>query len=233
MKKYISLIVFGIITLNPTFGQELSGVWMSYKNRVIEEGKWTTYGDEGFFLDFDKNRYGHLLGDSTIKVKFNRKQNKLISKYHGLKMKFQRFGTDSIEFNSGENMMYVFRKLDLSHKLKASKKEIEKFLIENKFDSVQGFKLRFTSEQYMIDVMRKKLFKRFNLLANDYESPGQWYISEINKNYFLVLTLGQLEEKNIFQIQSMDKCQIKLIPLQDGGFRDNVNEFKTCLQQGL
>lgn len=206
---------------------------MSYKNRVIEEEKLTTYGDEGFFLDFDKSRYGHLLGDSTIKVKINRKQNKLISKNHDLKMKFQRFGTDSLEFDSGENMMYVFRKLDLSHELKASKKEIEEFLIENKFDSVQDFKLKFTSEQYMIDVMRNKPFKRFNLLANDFESPGQWFISEIDKNYFLILTLGQLQEKNIFQIQSMDKCRIKLIPLQNGGFREDVTELKTCLQQGL
>lgn len=232
MKRAI-IILFILNGLTNSFGQELDGVWMSYNNRTIEEGKLTTFGDEGFFLDFDNNRYGHLLGDSTIRVKFNKKQNKLISKRHGLKIKFKRFGTDSLELDSGENTMYVFRKLDLSHKLKTNKKEIERFLIENKFDSIQDFKLNFTSEQYMIDVMRSKPFKRFNLLANDFESPGQWFISEINRNFFLVLTLGQLQEKNIFQIQSIDNCRIKLIPLQDGGFRDAVTELKTCLHQGL
>lgn len=233
MKKYFTLVILGLTILHPSFGQDLSGVWMSYNNRTINQGKWTTFGDEGFFLDFDNNRYGHLLGDSTIRVKFNKKQNKLVSKRHGLKIKFQRFGTDSLELDSGENTMHVFRKLDMSHRLKKSKKEIEKFLIENKFDSIQEFKLNFTSEQYMIDVMRNKPFKRFNLLANDFESPGEWFISEINGNYFLILTLGQLQEKNIFQIQSMDKCQIKLITLQNGGFREDVTELKTCLQQGL
>lgn len=202
---------------------------MSYNNRVIDSAEGWTTGNEGYFLDFDLNRFGHLRGDSAISVKFNRKSNRLKSKRHDFSIRLQRFGKDSLQFDSGENMMYVFRKLDLNHQLKIDKKDIEKFLIRNDFDSIMEIDLTFSPEQYMIDRMRDKPLKRFDLLVNVNESTGYWHISEIKSNFFLVLTLGQFQEPNIFQIESVSNCSIGLKPLQNIAFPKSIKELKTCL----
>lgn len=215
-------------------GQELDGVWMSYKNQIIDSSRAYTSGGEGILIDFDNSTMGHISSDTLVDVNFTLKKNKVKLKVEGIKgkgkLKINKNG--SLHRDSGRNMADVFRKLNLSHKLNLSIKELTDFLVNNRFEPLNGYTdIEFSLDQYWLDKMFAKKSKKLNLLNHTWEDDnGFWYLKEIHENYFLVFTLGQVEKKNIYQILDINKDGLKLRPLQETDFGlKNITELKTCL----
>lgn len=232
MKKVIIiLLLFGFFNSQ---GQELDGVWMSYKNQIIDSSRAYTSGGEGILIDFDNSTMGHISSDTLIDVNFTFKKNKVKLKVEGIrgKGKLKKNKNGSLEMDSGRNMADVFQKLDLSHEQGMSIQEVTDFLIKNRFEPLNDYMdIEFTMDQYWHDKWLEKKRERLNLLNHTWENDnGFWYLKEIYGNYFLVFTLGQVEKKNIYQILDVNKDGLSLKPLQETDFGlKNITELKTCL----
>lgn len=225
---FIFFVLAGVVD---SFGQELDGVWMSYNNRIINSKSVYTRGDEGILIDFDNLSMGHIKSDTLINVMANFKNKKVKLRVEGIKGKgkLNKFGLDSLEMNSGQNTVHVFRKLDLSHKINWAKKEITDFLIKHKFDSIQGIKGEFSKGQFFRDITFDRPHTKNQFVNKNWNDYGYWFIKKINGNAFLVFTIGQTEPNNILQILSVDKNGLRLRPLQDDEWMKNLTEIKTCL----
>ncbi len=207
---------------------------MSYKNQIIDSNRVYTSGGEGIIIDFDNSTMGHISADTLVEVDFIFKKKKLKLKVEGIKGKgkLKKLGNDSLEMDSGQNMSHIFRKLDLSNQINLSMEEITDFLISNRFEPLNDFmEIEFTADKYWKDKWLEKKSERLNLLNHTWENDnGFWYIKEINKNYFLVFTLGQVEKQNFYQIIDLNEKGVKLKPLQETDFGlENITELKTCL----
>lgn len=233
MKRTI-IILFIVTRLTNSFGQELDGIWMSYKNQIIDSSRAYTSGGEGILIDFDNSTMGYIGSDTLVDVKFIFKKKKVKLKVEGIKGKgnLKKYGNDSLEMDSGQNMAHIFRKLDLNYKLNKTIKEVSNFLANNKFEPLNDYtEIEFSLDQYWLDKMLGEKSKKLNLLNHTWENDnGYWYLKEVQENIFLIFTLGQVEKKNIYQILDVKKDGLKLRPLQETDFGlKNVMELKTCL----
>ena len=228
MKKiiFIFLVLTGIAN---SYGQELTGVWMSYNNRIIDKSKVYTRGDEGIIIDFDNSTMGHIKSDSIVHIKINFKKSKIKAKGIKGSMKFRQFGQDSVEMNGLENSVYVFRKLDLARKIDLNKNEISEFLINTQFDSIQGIKGEFSSDQFFRDITFGRPHTKNQFVNKNWNDYGYWFVKKIEGSAFLVFTIGQTEQNNILQILSIEEKGLKLKPLQNDEWMKNLTEIKTCL----
>ena len=230
MKKYILTIT--LLALFTCRAQEPKGVWLDYNPRefIHDSILAITIGTEGFFIDFDENRFGMLGADSTVKVQIDYSKRILKALYHEeMEIPFSTINEDSVEVDMGENVMHVFRKLDLSHRIKMTKEEITQYLSQNCFDTIQGNKLEFTREQYYADIYLNRSHRKNNLWNHTWDDFGFWGVDKYKDNAFLVFSIGQIQRKNIFQIISISDDGIVLKHLQDDGILKNVRKLKTCL----
>tara|TARA_R100000935_G_scaffold58856_1_gene98637 strand:+ start:8472 stop:9170 length:699 start_codon:yes stop_codon:yes gene_type:complete len=232
LKKNI-LILF-LVGLTTSYGQELDGVWMSYNNRIIDSSITYSKGGEGILINFDNSTMGHIGSDTIINVHLTFKMKKVKLKVEGIKGKgkLKKFGNDSLEMDSGRNMVDVFRKLDLNNELNMSLEEVIDFFVKNRFEPLNDFMdIEFTRDKYWKDKWLDRGRERLNLLNHTWKNDsGFWILKEIDKNYFLVFTLGQVEKQNFYQILDINEKSIKLKPLQETDFGlKNITELKTCL----
>jgi len=213
-------------------GQELEGVWLNYNNRILDEFKSHTTGDEGMFFDFDTHTLGFIQSDSLFKIKVRSKNNLAKIKIAGIrgKGKFKIFGKDSLEADSSNNKIRVFRKLDLSHKIDMTEEEISEFLISNSFDSIQGIKGHFSPEQFFRDRIFGRPHIKNQFENKSWDDAGYWYIKKIKNSAFLIFTIGQTEKMNILQIKSLNKKGLQVNHLQEDKYMRNLIEINTCLQ---
>lgn len=230
MKKAVQLI-FLVIGLTSCKAQEVSGIWMSYQNYVIDINSMYTSGNEGVLIDFDNQTIGTIYSDSIVKIKIDLKKSKLFMTADTLKVDFKVFEKDSIEIDFGQNMMHVFRPLNLNHKLNTDKKRIKDFLVKNKFEKINGeIDIEFSDKFFFRDVMFEKPNKKNALINKSWDDEGYWLIKEIEQNFFLIFTLDQTTDKNIYQILSLDDCRMELLQLQEPEFGNaKITELKTCL----
>jgi hypothetical protein len=231
LKKAL-LIIFILIGLTSCKAQEVSGIWMSYNNYVIDIKAMYTSGDEGVIIDFDNQTIGKIQTDSTLQIKIDYKKSKLFLKSDTLNIDFKVYGKDSILINSERNMIQVFRPLDLSNKLTKKKKEIENYLTNPNFDKINdSLKIKFSKELHFVDKQfSKPPYFRFALINKSWNDEGYWYIKEINQNFFLIFTIEQMGDKYIYQIISVNNCEIVLKQLQKGrDFKIDLTKLKTCL----
>ncbi|PNW27026.1 hypothetical protein [Formosa algae] len=230
MKKILQLI-FIVIGLTSCEAQEVSGTWMSYQNYVIDMNSMYTSGNEGVLIDFDNQTIGTINSDSIVAINIDFKQSKLLMKTDTLNVDFKVYQKDSIEIDFGQNMMHVFRPLNLNHKLNTNKNLIKDFLVKNKFEKINGeIDIKFSDKFFFRDVMFEKPNKKNALINKSWDDEGYWLIKEIKQNFFLLFTLDQTTDQNIYQITSIDKCVMKLKQLQDAKFGSaHITELKTCL----
>lgn len=228
MKKILITLLL-IINSISSVGQELKGVWLNYNNRVIDKFKPYTSGGEGLFMDFDNLTMGHIKSDSLVKIEVRTKKNTAKIKVGGLREigRFRIFGQDSLELDSGDNKIEVFRKLDLSHRIPMTEKEIANFLIANSFDSIQGIKGVFSKDQFFLDKTFGRPHVKNQFENKNWDDAGYWLVKKINENAFLIFTIGQLERMNIFQILAITNDHVKLIHLQEDDYMRNFTELKT------
>ena len=207
---------------------------MSYNNRIIDSSITYSKGGEGILINFDNSTMGHIGSDTIINVHLTFKMKKVKLKVEGIKGKgkLKKFGNDSLEMDSGRNMVDVFRKLDLNNELNMSLEEVIDFFVKNRFEPLNDFMdIKFTRDKYWKDKWLARGRERLNLLNHTWENDsGFWILKEIDKNYFLVFTLGQVEKQNFYQILDINEKSIKLKPLQETDFGlKNITELKTCL----
>lgn len=207
---------------------------MSYNNRIIDSSIAYSKGGEGILINFDNSTMGHIGSDTIINVHLTFKMKKVKLKVEGIKGKgkLKKFGNDSLEMDSGRNMVDVFRKLDLNNELNMSLEEVIDFFVKNRFEPLNDFMdIEFTRDKYWKDKWLARGRERLNLLNHTWENDsGFWILKEIDKNYFLVFTLGQVEKQNFYQILDINEKSIKLKPLQETDFGlKNITELKTCL----
>jgi len=229
--KSTLLLILSLIVLNSCKTQEIDAIWMSYQNHVIDYDKAYTSGIEGVIIDFDKQTISTIFSDSIIPIKIDLKQSKLYLKNGTLNVDYKVYGKDSIEIDLGRNMMHVFRPLNLNHKLHVDKSQIKDFLIMNDFKKINGtIDIEFSDKFFFRDVMFEKQNKKNALINKSWNGEGYWYIKEIKQNFFLIFTLDETTDQNIFQIISLDECEMQLIQLQEAEFGIvKVTELKTCL----
>ncbi|WMI68175.1 hypothetical protein [Mangrovimonas sp. YM274] len=229
MKKtlQILLLVFGLTYCQ---AQEVKGIWMSYQNYIIDINSMVASGNEGFLIDFDNQTIGTIHSDSVIPLKIDFKKSKLFMTNDTLNVDFKIFQKDSIEIDFGQNMMHVFRPLNLNHKLNTDKKTIQDFLTKNRFEKINGeLEIEFSDKFFFRDLMFEKPNKKNALINKSWDDEGYWFIKEINQNFFLIFTLSQIDKQNIYQLISINKCKIELKQLQKADFGNGLTELKTCL----
>jgi hypothetical protein len=229
LKKILQFIfvLLGIISCK---AQEVNGIWMSYRNYTIEAGKVRTSGDEGVIIDFNNKTIGTINTDSTIQIKIDYKKSRIQFNSDTRYADFKVYGKDSIEIDFGENMMHVFRPLNLEYTISNKKEKLIEFLTQNKFQQInENISLNFKNEFHFYATMFDKINdKRF--LESQISEFGYWFIKELKSNFFLVFTVEEIGEKNIYQIISLDNCRMELKPMQEYAFSvKNLTELKTCL----
>jgi len=230
LKKVLQIlfIVFGLTSCE---AQEVTGIWMSYQNYVIDTNTAYISGNEGVLIDFDNQTIGTINSDSIVQIKIDFKKSKLLMTTDTLTVPFKVYPKDSIEIDFGQNMMHIFRPLDLNHKLNTNKKRIKEFLIKNDFDKINGgIEIEFSDKIFFRDDMFEKKNKRKALVNKTWNDEGYWLIKEIEENFFLIFTLDQTTDQNIYQILSLDDCKMELLQLQKPDFGNaKISELKTCL----
>lgn len=160
MKKALLLILI-VIGLTSCKAQELDGIWMSYRNYVVDINSMYTSGNEGIIINFEKESIGSIHNDSIIPVIFDFKESKLFVKNDTLNVGFKVYAKDSIEIDFGGNMMQVFRPLNLNHKLTFDKSQFRDFLINNSFEKIDGsIEFEFSNKFFFRDQIFEKPNKK-------------------------------------------------------------------------
>ncbi len=211
--------------------QGVDGIWMSYQNYTIDINSPYTSGNEGVLIDFDNQTIGNIYSDSITQIKIDLKKSKLLIKTDTLKIDFKVFDKDSIEIDFGQNRKHVFHPLNLNHKLNTNKRRIKDFLVKNKFEKINGeIDIEFSDEIFFQDTIFENPIKKNALINKSWNDEGYWLIKEIEQNFFLIFTLDQTADNNIFQIISIDDCRMELLQLQEPEFKNaKITELKTCL----
>lgn len=228
MKKTSFLLVLLIFVSN-TYGQKLNGVWISNDDPIRNAIQTQNRSAGGIIIDFDSNYMSTIQSDSHKNMVVNRKGTKI--KVNGLKGKLKVLKVDenSIQLLGTKNTLYVFKKIDLSHKIEMNKKELSNFLINQQCDLLQGIKAQFTGEQFFLDKKSKKPHRRNQFINYSTRDNGYWYFKKIKGNAFFVFTTGQNKAENIFQIMSLNVNGLKLLPIQEDNAIKDLNTIKTCL----
>lgn len=203
---------------------------MSYNNRVINNNYWYASEDEGVILDFNNQTISTIQHDSIVSINIDFKKSKLSMKTDTLNVDFKVYKKDSIEIDFGRNMMHVFRPLNLDHKLSVNKSQINDFLFKNNFGKINDtIDVEFSDRYFFRDIEFEKTNKKNALINKSWNDEGYWYVKEIEQNFFLIFTLSQTSDQNIYQITSIDDCKLKFIQLQETEFRSSkLIELNAC-----
>ncbi|MCB0461618.1 MAG: hypothetical protein KDC81_02835 [Flavobacteriaceae bacterium] len=224
------LLIFILIGLQSCRTQNVNGIWMSYNNRIINNNYWYASEDEGVILDFDNQTIGTIQHDSIVSINIDFNKSKLSMKTDTLSVNFKVYKKDSIEIDFGRNMMHVFRPLNLDHKLSVNKSQINNFLFKNNFGKINDtIDVEFSDRYFFRDIEFEKTNKKNALINKSWNDEGYWYVKEIEQNFFLIFTLSQTSDQNIYQITSIDDCKLKFIQLQETEFRiSKLIELNAC-----
>jgi hypothetical protein len=203
---------------------------MSYNNRVINDNYWYASEDEGVILDLDNQTISTIQHDSIVSINIDFKKSKLSMKTDTLNVDFKVYKKDSIEIDFGRNMMHVFRPLNLDHKLSVNKSQINDFLFKNNFGKINDtIDVEFSDRYFFRDIEFEKTNKKNALINKSWNDEGYWYVKEIEQNFFLIFSLSQTSDQNIYQITSIDNCKLKFIQLQETEFRSSkLIELNAC-----
>jgi hypothetical protein len=228
MRK-IAVLLISFILLSPAaFTQELNGIWLSddgpSKNLVVKDKK-----SGATFLDFDKNQLGNIATFNTSSLNLNRKKTKIKASGVKGKLKVQSLHDGLLILKGSKGATYTFKKLDLSPKINSSINELSDFLINQQCDLIQGIEGQFTSERFFKDKASKNYHKKNQYINFSGRDNGYWYFKKLRGNAFFVLTTGQNNSENIFQVLKLNVNGFKLLQLQDDGNIKNLNSLKTCL----
>ena len=225
MKKILLIII--LFGLNSCKQKEISGVWMSYNDKLIYKDSSYTGNISGFIIDFDNNKIGPILSDSLISFNLDFKSKQI--KIDNDTIDFKLNENKQVEIELYENTLSIFHLLDLDLKIRLSKKEIENFLISNSFEHLNGYlKIDFKDKPYWLDDKGYLKTVESNFLKNE-TAFGYWFVGEIRNNYFLFFNLIDSEERNIYQILEIKENGLKLKPISEIDYLNGVTELKTSL----
>jgi len=221
-------IIFILIGLVSCKKEEINGVWMSYNDRIINYDKGFSGGISGFVIDFDNNKWSHVLSDSSKTIEFNFVKKQIRINPDTTKYYFKNFKNDSIEIELYQNTMSVFHPLTLNYQLDKTKKQITEYLIGNKFKNIKdSTNVIFSRSFYRFD--KTKEVRELKGITYKSQVYGYWHVRGIRNNYFLIFTIFETMEHNIYQIKSLNKNGMKLKKIQESDVIYGISELKTCL----
>ncbi|QCE42754.1 hypothetical protein [Psychroserpens sp. NJDZ02] len=219
-------IIFLLITAISCKNQKINGTWISYKGRVIDIGASYKPGEKGVLIDFDKKTLKNINNNTTIPIKIDFINSKLIVKNDSLNLNFD-FNineNNSIEVDFKGNTMHIFKQLNLNNKLFTNKCQISTFLTTNNFKKNKDSLVIKFSDKISFCEISKKLVNE-NLKIKNY-----WKLIEYEQNYFLKFTPEKRIGNQIYQIIEFDECKMKLLKLTYSIIdTENIIELKTCL----
>lgn len=227
MRKILVPIILVIgFTIN---AQELNGVWMSIDDPIENFATANKRANGGIIIDFDDNLIGNLETIPYRPITLNRKKTKIRATGIKGKLKVQTLNQDLLILRGSKRVMYVFKKLDLAHKIDAGREELTNFLINQHCDLIQDIKGRFTAERFFKDKPVQNRYKRNQFINITYRDNGYWYFTKIKGNAFLVFAMGKSTPENIFQVLSLQLKGFNLLQLQNDGDIKDLTMLKTCL----
>lgn len=233
MKNFIIIFFLGVFFSSQ--GQDINGVWISYFNfEDLDAYADIDMGSQGITLDFDMQEMSYLTLDSVMPVSINQKRRRINIRPIKVKLKYELRSADSlVAFDRKDRSdLLFFKPLPLKNKLPLSKSELKEFLSSRKFQPLfSDLEIQFDKEQYLLDKRFKKPLGRFNLINNSWGEQGYWYLTEMKKNLFLVLSLTQTDSPSVFQICEVTNSRIKLRLILDSFFSlKEVTELNVLLE---
>lgn len=228
MQKATFILLFLVSSLLVK-GQEMNGLWMSDSDILQNENTTKNRVKGKILLDLDTNKIGYINAENTTEISHNRKKTKLKIKGVKGKFKIKKSGQNKLVLITSRNTSHIFEKLDLTHKLNMSQKELSDFLVKQQCDLIGGIKGQFTKEQFFLDKKAKKSTSRYQFINFSERDNGYWYIKTIKGNAFLVFNTAQKEKENVFQILEVKVNGFKLLPLQEQNSLSSLTWIKACL----
>ncbi len=237
IKKSIIIVVVSILLVSCK-SKEIKGVWMYSNDRSPEYGYEWTQNVSGIVFDFDNSKAKILFNDTIFDAQFKFRK-KFSTKLFGIREKvgYKIIHNNEIEFESKEDEVKVFKRLDLNHKLNFSKEEIIDFLVNAKlqevsenglYDSVGILKryleLNFKKDFYKYDETKSLRTVKNNYFEND-NDVGYWYVGEFQNNFFLFFSGDWAFDTNTYQILSLSKTEMKLKAL----FESEISGIKELI----
>lgn len=232
MEKRTIILILLAIGLAKAFGQEPTGLWMTYDNKTIYKDSIIFGGSKllGLILDFNKFELRNIYNDSTIKIKTNLKKRKIKIESFRRRIRYEIFGKDSLLLKNKGAESLVFRPVNLNHPLKYSKEDIIEYFDNHNFEPINDYikNIEFINSKYYLIVPPEKPESKMRLISS-YDFYGYWKILEIEDNYFLIFRLGQTDKESLYQILSIDNEKVQLKALQEVTLWHELTELKTCL----
>jgi hypothetical protein len=230
-----SIIILLLLYASLSKAQKLDGIWMSYDDYIIDSDKAGRPIGEGLLIDFDNKTIGHIRRDTMIRIGIDFEKKKIFIETDTLiSLNYQVKNKDSLEIDFGQNMVEIFKPIDLNSELQITKNQISKYLTTNDFEDLGGeMNIKFSDKDFNEDLNIEKTYRRKTLINHTLNTNGYWYIREIKSNFFLVFTLEYIPDIHIFQILKVSPCKITLnqikLPEVFSLLKNEVTELKTCL----
>jgi hypothetical protein len=234
MRIFITVLVL-ILNLSSCKAQNPAGVWICYDNYIINPDYAGRPIGEGLLIDFDDKSLGHIRIDTFIPILINFDKSKIsINTDTLISLNYKLKSSDSLEIDFKQNMVEMFKPLELNFKLQTTKDDISEFLINNDFEDIGGeLDIEFSDEFFSNDKKLKESSRRKTLINNTLNAEGYWYIRQIKKNFFLVCTFQYLPDIHIFQILGINECKLELKQIKLPGtfspLTNEIKELRTCL----
>ncbi|TRO66806.1 hypothetical protein [Christiangramia sabulilitoris] len=226
--RNFALLIFLISISQPMIGQKIEGIWMSYNDRIIDENNWHSNNIEGIIINFDQNEISQIASDSSFQIKINKNESLIESEFANLNSKYKLYQTDSLEVEIASNTKSVFHPLNLNHPINTSKQKIENLIAGDCWRILNdSIKTKFLNDIHPISDSNGNIKMLETIWVQSRPMVGNWFIGEIRNNFFLFLTIEDKTERNIYQIVSVEKDKINLIPLQEHHYK--IREIKTCM----
>ena len=200
---------------------------MSINDRVIDDNYAYSSKLWGILIDFDKSKISSIRSDSTYIFQKGLKEIKIIQKTDSIIYPYRIYENDSIEIEISKNTISVFKPLNFDNPIESTKSEIVDLLSTNcvrKFED--SIEVKFSKDYHPLD--RNKERRMIETIWNNSRPLlGNWSVGEINKNFFLFISIEDTTEENIYQITSIKDNTIKLKPLKENYYK--LTKLKTCL----
>ncbi len=201
---------------------------MSYNDRIIDKNKGYSSNIEGVIINFDQSEISQILSDTSYQIRINRNESFIKSEFANLNTKYKLYQTDSLEIEIASNTNSVFHPLNLNYPINSTREKIENLIVGDCWRILNdSIKTKFLNNIHPISDRNGKIKILETIWDQSRPLVGNWFIGEIKNNFFLFLTVEDTTERNIYQILSVEKDKIDLIPMQEHHYR--LREIKTCM----
>ena len=220
MRNFL-LLIFLFSISESIIGQNLEGIWMSYNDKIIDKNEGHSSNIEGVIINFDQNEISQIASDTSYQIRINQNESFIESEFANLNSKYKLYQTDSLEIEIASNTNSVFHPLNLNYTINSTREKIENLIVGDCWRILNdSIKTKFLNNIHPISDPNGKIKILETIWNQSRPLVGNWFIGEIKNNFFLFLTIEDTTERNIYQIVSVEKDKIDLIPIARTSLQD-------------